>query len=149
MNRKEFLKDLWRKFFKPLLILAVLIYSVMFLIKIFTQNGTERFIAILIIGLVILSALSYLLGFVFKNLINKIKSRLSEKSLRFVNIIGKIINYLLPIALGMLIYHSWQENNTSAIEFFGAILIFQIVDIVRKEKPATTKATHYTDNQQD
>ncbi len=140
MDRKEFLKNLWHKFFKPLLILVVLIYSVLFLVRIFNQNGTERFIAILIVGLVVLSALSYLLGLIFKTLITKIKSRLSEKSLRFTKLIGKVLNYLLPIALGMIIYHSWKENNTSAIGFFGAILVFQVIDIVKKEKQATTNS---------
>ena len=134
MDRKEFMEQVWHKFFKPLFILAVLIYSILFLIRIVTQNGTERFIAIVITGLVILSALSYFPRLIFKTLINKIKSRLSEKSLRFVKIIEKVINYLFPIAFGIIIYHSWKENNTSAIGFFGAVLVFQVIDIVKKEK---------------
>jgi hypothetical protein len=45
----------------------------------------------------------------------------------------------LPIALGIVIYYTWQRDGISAIAFFGAFLIFQIIEIVRKEKLATTR----------
>lgn len=51
MDRKEFLKILWNKLFKPLLLLGVLFFSARFLIKIITQNDTERLIAILVLDL--------------------------------------------------------------------------------------------------
>lgn len=48
------------------------------------------------------------------------------------------MDYILPVALGMIIYHSWQEQGISAIGFFGAFLILQIINIVRKVKLATS-----------
>lgn len=139
MDRKEFLKVLWFKLFKPILLLGVLIFSIRFLIRIFIQNDIERFITIIVLGLVILSSLSYLIGLVFKNVTNRIKSKLSEKSLDNIRIFGKVFNYLIPIALGMVIYYTWQRDGSSAVGFFGAFLIFQIIEIVRKEKLATTR----------
>jgi glucan phosphoethanolaminetransferase (alkaline phosphatase superfamily) len=65
MDRKEFLKTLWTKFFKPLIILGVLIFSVRFIIRIFTQAGTERFISVIVVGFIILATISYLLGLFF------------------------------------------------------------------------------------
>ena len=143
MDRKYFLKVLWFKLFKPILLLGVLIFSIYFLIQIFTQNDIERFITIIVLGFVILSSLSYLIGLVFKNVTNRIKSKLSEKSLNNIRIFGKVMSYLIPIALGMLIYYTWQRDGSSAAAFFGAFLIFQIIEIVRNEKLATT-AGHKT-----
>ena len=140
IDRKEFIKILWLKVFKPLLLLGVLIFSLRFLLRIFTQNDTERVISIIFLWFVILSTLSYLFGLILKKTINHIKSRLSEKSLQLLKMIGKVLDYILPIALGMIIYKFWQENNISTIGFFVALLIFQIIEIVRKEKLATTMA---------
>ncbi|MFN8258247.1 MAG: hypothetical protein U0W24_21340 [Bacteroidales bacterium] len=139
MDRKEFLKTLWFKIFMPLLLIGVLIFSVRFLIRIFTQNDSERFISIILIGFIILSTLVYILGLAFKKITNQIKSKLPEKHLRILMIIGKVQDYILPIALGMIIYHSWQRNGTSSVAFFGAFLIMKIIDIVKKEKLATTR----------
>ena len=153
MNRKEFIKILWFKIFKPLLLLGVLIFSLRFLLRIFTQNGIERGILKFFLWFAILSTLLYLLGFILKKTINYVKSRLSEKSLQFIKIIEKILEYILPIALGMLIYKFWQEGNISAIGFFVAFLIFRIIEKVRKEKMATTKnieqLTDSTENKDD
>ena len=140
IDRKEFIKILWLKVFKPLLLLGVLIFSLRFLLRIFTQNDTERVISIIFLWFVILSTLSYLFGLILKKTINHIKSRFSEKSLQLLKMIGKVLDYILPIALGMIIYKFWQENNISTIGFFVALLIFQIIEIVRKEKLATTMA---------
>ncbi len=134
MDRKEFLKTLWTKFFKPLIILGVLFFSVRFLIRVFTQAGTERFITVIILGFIILVAIAQLLGLFFQKIANRIKSKLSEKSLNTFRIFGKVLNYLMPIALGMVIYYTWQRDGNSALVFFGAFLIFQIIEIVRKEK---------------
>ena len=139
MDRKDFLKVLWYKLLKPILLLGVLIFSVRFLIRIFTQNDTERFVAIIVLGFIILATITFLFGYVFINSTNFIKSKLSDKSLKRFTIIGKVIDYILPIALGMMIYYSWQKNGTSAIVFFGTFLIMKIVDIVKKEKLATTR----------
>lgn len=137
MDRKEFLKTLWIKFFKPLINLGVLFFSVRFLIRIFTQAGTERFITVIILGFIIIATIAHLLGLFFQNIKNRIKSKMSEKSLNNFRIFGKVMNYLMPIALGMVIYYTWKRNGISALVFFGAFLIFQIIEIVRKEKLAT------------
>lgn len=139
MDRKEFLKVVWSKLFKPILLIGVLIFSVRFLIRIFAQNDIERLISIIVLGFVILSAFSYLFGLVFTNVMNLMKSKLSEKSLDNFRILGKIINYLIPIAIGVVIYYTWQRDGGSAVAFFGAFLIFQIIEIIRKEKLATTR----------
>ena len=93
--------------------------------------------AILVIGFIVLYVLFYFLGLLFKTIIAEIKTRLTEKSLLTLKIIGTILDYLLTIALGMILYYSWRENNISAIGFFGAFLILQIINIPRNEKLAT------------
>jgi len=134
MDRKEFLITLWTKLFKPLIILGVLIFSVRFLIRIFTQNDTERLIAIIVLGFIILSTFSYLLGFVFNKMVLAIKSRLSDQALNSFRIIGKIIDYLTPIVLGVLIYHLWIKDWIIASVFFIAMLINKIIEVVKQEK---------------
>lgn len=130
---------MWSKLFKPILLLGVLIFSIQFLIRIITQNDIERFIAIIVLGLAIISSLTYLIGLIFKNGTNRIKSKLSEKSLDNFRIFGKVMNYLMPIALGIVIYYIWERDGISAIAFFGAFMIFQIIEIVRKEELATIR----------
>ena len=136
MDRKYFLKVLWDKFLKPLLLLGVFFFSIRFLIRAFSQNGTERMIATLVIAFIILSILSYFSGILFKNIYTKIKLRLSEGFLQKLKITGKIFNHILPIAIGTAIYYSWQENSLSALGFYGIFLIYQIINIVRKKKTA-------------
>jgi hypothetical protein len=133
MNRKDFFKALWVKYLKPVLLLGVLIFSFRFLLLVFTQNGAERWFSIFALVFLIILSGAYLIKIVLKGLATKIKSNLSEKSLQTVDKIGRIIDFFIPIALGIVIYKSWQENNLSAIIFFGAFLIKKIFDVVRNE----------------
>lgn len=118
MDRRAFLKSLWNKLVKPLLILGVLIFSINFLIDVFKEISNERMILIIIIGFIILSIIIY-----------------------FVNLyLKKIIDLLFPIALGAFIYLIWQTDNMVSIGFFGIYLIIKISDIIKKEKLSYIKS---------
>jgi uncharacterized membrane protein HdeD (DUF308 family) len=82
----------------------------------------------------------YFVQFVFKNLERSIKSKFSEKSLNTLKIVSQVLDYLLPIALGMLIYYSWQKKGISSIVFFGVFMIMKIIDIIRNKKKRQNEA---------
>lgn len=134
MDRAEFLKLCGLNFFKPILLIGVLIFSLRFLIMDATESGAERLMIVILIGLIILAVVSYLINLILVNIIQKIRSNLSERALLTMSIIEKVLSYLSTIALGVIIYYNRQENTISAILFFSVFLLIQVVDIVKKEK---------------
>lgn len=139
MDRKDFLITLWTKVLKPLIMLGLLIFIVRFLIRIFTQDGTEKFISVIVLGYIILAIVFYLLGLLFQKISNRIKSKMSQTSLDNFRIFEKVLDYIISIALGMVIYYTWERDGVSAVAFFGAFLIMQIREIIRKEKLAAMR----------
>ncbi len=99
-----------------------------------TESGAERLMIVILIGLIILAVVSYLINLILVNIIQKIRSNLSERALLTMSIIEKVLSYLSTIALGVIIYYNRQENTISAILFFSVFLLIQVVDIVKKEK---------------
>ncbi|TAJ06903.1 hypothetical protein DMA11_22135 [Marinilabiliaceae bacterium JC017] len=138
MNRKEFLKILWCKFFKPILLISIVIFSLRFLFRIFTHSGIERLIAGTVIGIIILAVAIHFTNSILVSIIRKIRLKFSDRILLTLSITGKVINYLSTIALGVIIYYSWQEKRISAIVFFSVFLLLQIIEVIKKEK-----TTHY------
>jgi hypothetical protein len=134
MSRKEFLLKIWNNGLKPLLFLFVLIFCLKFLIKVFSENGTERFITILVISFVFLSTSTYFIGTVFKNILSKTYSKMSE-NLKFVlTVFKRFLNFLFPIALGFIIFIFWQRDWKSVSFLFGIIAFLKVIEIIKDEK---------------
>jgi hypothetical protein len=133
MYRKEFLKTIWRKGIKPTLLIVVIYFCVKFLINVFQDNETERFIIILALELGILFAIIYLIGFIFSSIISKINSKLPDSVKPWLKKITKVLNYIEPIISGIIFYQFWKKDWITAALLIGIILILRITEIIEKK----------------
>src|SRR5690606_21004271 len=102
-------------------------FCVKFLYNVFTESGTERFVTIFTIALGLLILIMYLIGLLFKSLTEKLNSILPESIKLWLRVIGKILNYISPVILGVIIYHFWKEDWITAVIVLGVLLIQRIV----------------------
>ena len=140
MNRKDFLITVWRKGLKPILLVGIIFFCVKYILNVFTESGTERFATILTLGFGLLILSIYLTNLLFTSLLEKINSILPEQIKLWIRVIGKIMDYISPIILGMIIYHFWKQNWVMSALVLGILLLERIAGIIKDEKKATTKA---------
>ena len=140
MDRSEFIKNLWKRAIQPFLLVLVAFFCIKFLINVFNENGTERLVTILVLGIVVLFTLSYLIGLLFRATVSKINAKLPKRVRFWLRIIGQIINYITPIILGIIFYHFWMKDWITASIIIGFIMIQKIIEIIKKEKQATKQA---------
>lgn len=126
--------QLWKWFFKPLIILIVIYYSIRFLISAFSENGTERLFTILILSVTIFFILANLAGDLLSKVRIKILSKLSKKVKFKVLIIGKIIDYLAVLALGAVFYAFWEKDAVLVSILIILLLVERINNIIKEDK---------------
>lgn len=136
MDRKDFLKQLWKRLFKPIIILALIYFSVKFLIAAFHDNGTERFSIIAFFSLTILYFSIYFLGQSIDKLKEKLTTHLSDKAKFRLRIIGKIIDYFAVLLLGVVLYRFWKEDVFLALILTSILIVDRIKAIVKEIKTA-------------
>lgn len=134
MDRKEFLKYLWKRLFKPIITLILLYFSTRFLIEAFRDKGGERFSLLVVLSLTILYFAIYFSGKSMESLKEKIISNLSNKAMSRVKIIGKAIDYLAVLLLGAVLYKFWEKDIFLASMLSVLLIIDKIKAIIRKEK---------------
>lgn len=132
MNRADFLKQLWKRLFKPTIILIMIYFSIKFLIAIFHDNGTERLSMVIFLSLIIIYFSIYFLGELLDNLKERILSHLSDKAKFRLKVIGKIIDYFSVLLLGIILYKFWEEDIFLA-SILTAILIDDRIQAITKE----------------
>lgn len=139
MDRKDFLKQLWKRLFRPVIILTVVYYSVTFLISVFNENGTERLLTIIILSLTILFTLAYLTGELLSKIRERIYTKLSNNVKFKLRIIGKISDYLAVLILGAVLYKFWTKDAILASIFIILLLVDRINNIIKEEKLKVTQ----------
>lgn len=138
MDRKEFFQVLWKKKIKPLILIAGLIFAILFFINVFRENGTERFAVILLLAIGILLLIANIIGSILEKTLSYINSKLSPSIKNSLKIAGKIINYLTPIIFGIVLYQMWIKDWIFTSIFFGFIIVKHIIQIIQKERMAIT-----------
>jgi hypothetical protein len=139
MDRKDFLKQLWERLFRPVIILTVIYYSVKFLISIFNENGTERLLTITILSLTILFTLAYFMGELLNKIRERVYSKLSNNVKFKLRIIGKISDYLTVLILGAVLYKLWTKDAIDALILIILLLMDKINNIIKEEKLKVTQ----------
>lgn len=134
MDRKDFLKQLWKRLFKPAIILALLYFSIKFLIATFCDNGTERFSIIVFFSLTILYFSIYFLGLSIDKLKEKVTSHLSDTAKFRMKIIGNIIDYFAILLLGVVLYKFWKEDAFLASILTVILIVDRIKTIIEEKK---------------
>ncbi|MFZ1632301.1 MAG: hypothetical protein WAT43_00405 [Chitinophagales bacterium] len=110
MERKEFLIKTWYYFFRPIIILCVLLFWVQFIINSLSQNGFERFISLLIAFFILLTMALHLISRLFKKIVTGIQVKLTNNTLTIVKLLGKVLYHFLQICMGMAIVYLWKEE---------------------------------------
>ncbi len=132
MDRKEFINILIQKYIKPFLIISILCIIIFPIL--FSNHEINisiiSFILFLILSLTIIFTVIYFLSNIIKNII---LSKLNDNALHQLSVLNKIVDYLLPIIYGMIIYYAYQKDKLSAIAFFGVYLLLKIRDIIKQE----------------
>lgn len=136
MNRKDFLKQLWKRLFKPTIILILIYFSIKFLIAAFRDNGTERLATIVFLSLTIIYFSIYFLGELLDKLKEKLTTHLSDKAKFRLRIIGKIIDYFAVLLLGVVLYKFWKEDVFLALIMTSILIIDRINAIIQEIKTA-------------
>lgn len=139
MDRKDFLSQLWKRLFRPVIILIVVYYSVKFLISVFNENGTERLLIIIILSLTILFTLAYLTGELLRKIRERIYAKLSDNIKFKLRMVGKISDYLAVLILGAVLYKFWAKDAILASVFIILLLVDRINSIIKGEKLKVTQ----------
>ena len=134
MNRQEFLQTIWKKVLKPFFLMIGIFIACIFLLNVFRENGTERKLIILLVLFVVLLLMIQILGTFLQKLFLGIYQSLTPTMKQFLNGIGKTLNFLAPIAFGLLIYQLWLKDWVVTAFFFAYLLIQKMVDIFRKDE---------------
>lgn len=110
------------------------LFLIQFLYKIIAEKGDERMVTVVVLSLVLIFSVAYFLGLFFKSVLSEIKAKLPESSKLWFRVIGKILDYIFAIILGMVIYHFWLEDWKFTAFIFSILFIQNVVDIVSAER---------------
>ena len=141
MNRKEFLITSWQKGLKPLLLVGVLVFCIKFLYKVIAESGTERMILIVLLGYGLFLLSIQLLSSLFQSVTDKFNALLPDSLKTGIRVILKILDYVSPLVLGVILYEFWKEDWITASIIMGALLVFRIAEIIKEERSGTSQPT--------
>ncbi|MES2487773.1 MAG: hypothetical protein V4581_17735 [Bacteroidota bacterium] len=125
MTRTQFLLLLYKKLFRPALLLLVAWYGIHFIIAL--ENNEQASLDIMIA--VAFMAILYVLEHGLDYLITKFPSQqvtVQESKA------SKIFSRITDIALGMVILYVWKENSTAAIAMIISLVYGMIRDYKQK-----------------
>lgn len=133
MNRKDFLSILWRKIFKPLLIILAVYFIVKFIAGIFMNDGDERAlvkISFLFFGIYIAAII---MGLILSSLLALLYAILPPAIKTVLRITTELLLFLIPIAFGVLLFYTWHHDRLIAIAILAYVTISQLHTIIKKE----------------
>lgn len=136
MERKEFLKQLWKKVFMPVLVFAIAFFSVRFLIHSTEKGSAEQIILIVVVFLILLFSFASILGVFFQKITARIYNRLSDKTKYYLRISGKILEFATLLMFGAFCYWYWQKDKVLTILCIAWVLFGSINRIMKEEKQA-------------
>jgi Na+/proline symporter len=134
MDRKEFTVQLWNRIVRPLIIVAMIYFSIRFLVAASRENGDERILSILFLSLTILFASAYLIGIFLTKIRRRIYTSLSDKTRFYLRIANKAFEYLAIVVLGAMLYKFWHRDWFLAATLILFLVVDRLREIIKKEK---------------
>lgn len=132
---------IWKKGVQPFLMIVLLFVCVNFLYNQMAEKETERLYTDLsigsgklIIGLSLLILALSIIDLLVQYTIQKLNSIVPKSMQIWMGVISKILKFLTPIILGMVIYYFWKEDRVVSIILAAAILIQKTIEIISDEK---------------
>ncbi len=139
MDRKDFLKLLWIRLFRPIVFLAVAYYCILFLVTVIYENGTERLLTIVILSLTLLFSVAHITGELLSKIRNRVYSKLSENAQSKWRIAAKICDYIVLLTLGALLYKLWAKDAILASILLITLLAHRINNLFKEENSIATQ----------
>lgn len=136
MDRKTFLKKVFRNIVKPVALATVIYFCVTFLITAIKQNQLTNLLIVLVGGFILFAVVS-LAGTFTAKLRRKIYLRLSQKVRLYLKVAGRVIDYAAVMALGVLLYKFLEKDLIGASLFIAFLFSSKIIEVIRQEKVKT------------
>ena len=136
MNRKEFLITSWKKGLKPLLIVVGIVFCLKFLYEVIAADGMERMILIFLLGYGLFMLGIQLLSILFQSATQRLNTVLPNSLKMGIRVIIKMLDYISPIVLGVILHQFWKEDWITASIVMAVLLVFRIAELIKEERSA-------------
>jgi hypothetical protein len=134
MTSKQGKGGFWGIIIVPIIILVLLCFGIYYLITIYQEEGTEKFIYSLVLVAALVIGLSHIILYLLrKRLENKNTPEDKRKKRRLVKY-RNIVNYITPFVLIAMLYHFWQRSWVFAAVIVSILLLDRLNDLLRKNK---------------
>ena len=134
MDRQEFLLILWRKLFKPALILIVIIYCGLFLYSAITEKGGARLGLILLTAITLLSVIGALFGYWIDNELPVFWKKLPAPIRKGLTFFGKILNYASVVFFVLTMIQLWRNDWITGAVALAGFTIHRIIHLINSKK---------------
>lgn len=134
MDRKEFLLQLWEKYFRPALVIAASLLVIKFFIQDFetvTLVGTILIYAVAL--LVLLAVIAFPLNFI-NRLFGRLYDRLPAATKKQLFIANCLFEYFLTLGSGVMIYFLWQKDWFYTSVLLACVIASRVRGIVAEMK---------------
>jgi len=131
MTRKEFISKIWKKGIIPIAFFISLLFATKFIYLTISNQGTERFISILLLSLIILFALSALVGEFAAELKKRVLRNIPAKLLVFLKLTVPFLKISVLGVTAWLVYITWTND---WIAFFIVVSILIVDNIVSRPR---------------
>jgi len=130
----SFKKAFWSTVFVPAVILVLFYFAVDYLLDVYQEQGSEKFIySLVLISALIIGAVHILL-FLLRKRLEKRNTPEDKKKKRRLEKYRNFVNYLTPFVLIAMLYHFWQRDWVLAVVIVTVLLLDRINDLLRKNK---------------
>jgi hypothetical protein len=134
MNRNEFLKLVWRRLLRPILLLTVVLYCVRFLLAIFKENGPERMVTMVVLSLTVIFTVVGLIGEWMSKSVDGVYAKLSPSAKANLRMLAKFIDYVSLLIMGAVIYQFWTRDAMIAMILMIIVLVDRVNKILSEER---------------
>ncbi|AWH84777.1 hypothetical protein HYN59_06405 [Flavobacterium album] len=130
MDRQEFFIQLWRRYFRPALVIMISLFIIYLLYQ--TAKNITTFVGMISDIVLLMAALVtvYILKTFLEKQWNKVYARLSDRTQENINILSKVAVLIGDCILGIIIFQLWQRNWLYA----SALMVIVLIGIIREAK---------------
>lgn len=152
MSREEFLMILWQKAVKPIVLIGAVYGFIGFVSNLFTEDGIGPELIKFALILLLLFTTLYLFKYLVKRFLwtptRNIASKLPESITFGAKVLGRVLDYLLPLCFGGFLYYMWMKDSSGTIIVFAVIVLERMRAIVEEEKAQRGSVTQRSDGHQ-
>ncbi len=134
MSQKKSIQTFWRNVLIPLIILVLLYFIGDYLLMVFNDDGTEKFIYSLVLVSSLVVGVAHIILYVARRSLEKKNSREVKQKKRRLERYRNIVNYITPFVLFAMLYHFWQKELVLAAIIVVILLLDRLNELLRGNK---------------